>query len=212
MLLVRLWFGLHLHFCGTPDSCSYLALAESLDQHRGFFERFIFDYQLDRIALPTHAIEYWRPGTSFFLLLAKPFGGVTLRSSIVISMMAGVALSTAAWKLGMDYSGSRRIACASYLLTLVMPPMWFGSLTPDSVLFYGAAVAWFLLLFRVRGRSYKDDALAFVCLAVANLIRNDVALLFLPVVVVLYLRSGDGEARGASPVYVWLVVAGSLRR
>ncbi len=215
VVLVRLWFGLHMTFCGTPDSCSYLALAESLGNHHGFTENFLYDFQMDDLHVPTHGIEYWLPGTSFFLLLAKPFGGVTLHSSIVIATGMGVVLSLAAWKIAIDATGNRRIACASYLLCLVLPPMWIGSITPDSALFYAAAVAWFLALFRVRFRSYGEDALAWVCLAVANTIRNDAVLLIVPVLVVLWLRrrSGapgatTGATKGASPAYAALVVAG----
>ncbi len=208
VLLVRLWFGRQMSFCGTPDSCSYLALAKSLSNHHGFTENFLYDFQLDNLRLPTHGIEYWLPGTSFFLLLAKPFGGVTLHSSIVISTLAGVLLAMAAWRIAVDYSGNRRIACASYLLCLVMPPLWIGSITPDSALFYAAAVAWFLALFRVRFRSYTEDALSLLCLIVANLIRNDLILLLIPVLVVLWLRSRTAEKRGASPAYCVLVLAG----
>ncbi len=206
VLLVRLWFGRHMSFCGTPDSCSYLALAESLSKHHGFVENFLYDYQLDKLQVPTHGIEYWLPGTSFFLLLAKPFGGVNLCSAIVISTLMGVLLAMAAWKIAMDYSGNRRIACASYLLCLVLPPLWIGSITPDSTLFYAAAVAWFLALFRVRFRSYTEDALALLCLVIANLIRNDVILLLVPVLVVLWMRWRSGEQSGASPAYSALVV------
>ncbi len=208
VLLVRLFFGRHMNFCGTPDSCSYLALAESLSHHHGFVENFLYDFQMDKLQLPSHGIEYWLPGTSFFLMLAKPFGGVTLHSSIVVATLMGIFLSAAAWKIAMDYSGNRRIACVSYLLCLVMPPMWIGSITPDSALFYAAFVAWFLALFRVRFRSYAEDALAFLCLVIANLIRNDVLLLLVPVLVVLWLRWRSGEKRGASPAYCGLVLAG----
>lgn len=208
VLLVRLWFGRHLSFCGTPDSCAYLALAESLSSHHGFVENFLYDFQMDKLQLPTHGIEYWLPGTSFFLLLAKPFGGVTLHSSIVVSTLMGVFLSMAGWKIAMDAWGNRRIACASYLLCLVLPPLWIGSITPDSALFYAAFVAWFLALFRVRFHSYTEDALAFLCLVVANMIRNDVILLLLPVLLVLWLRRRGGEGRGASPAYCALVLAG----
>ncbi len=206
VLLVRLWFGRHMSFCGTPDSCSYLALAESLSRHHGFVENFLYDFQLDRLHLPTHGIEYWLPGTSFFLLLARPFGGVTLHSSIVVSTLMGVFLAMAAWKIAIDYSGNRRLACASYLLCLVLPPMWIGSITPDSALFYAAFVAWFLALFRVRFRSYAEDVLAFVSLTIANLIRNDVILLLLPVLVILWLRRRSREPRGASPAYCALAL------
>lgn len=208
VLLVRLWFGRHLTFCGTPDSCAYLALAESLSNHHGFVENFLYDFQLDNLQLPTHGIEYWLPGTSFFLLLAKPFGGVTLYSSIVISTLAGVFLSMAAWQIASDSWGNRRIACASYLLCLVLPPLWIGSITPDSALFYAAFVGWFLALFRVNFRSYTEDALAFLCLVIANLIRNDVILLLVPVVVVLSLRWRSAEKRGVSRAYCAVVVVG----
>jgi len=207
VLLVRLWFGRHLTFCGTPDSCAYLALAESLSNHHGFTENFLYDFQMDKLQVPTHGIEYWLPGTSFFLLLAKPFGGVTLHSSIVISTLIGVFLSVAAWKIAMDSFRNRRIACASYLLCLVLPPLWIGSMTPDSALFYAASVAWFLALFRVKFRSYTEDALAFLCLAIANLIRNDVVLLLVPVVVVLVFRWRLGGRRGVSPAYCAVVLA-----
>lgn len=207
VLLVRLWFGRHLSFCGTPDSCAYQALAESLGSHHGFVENFLYDFQVDKLQVPTHGIEYWLPGTSFFLLLAKPFGGVTLHSSIVIATLVGVFLSMAAWKIAIDWSGNRRIACASYLLCLVLPPLWIGSITPDSALFYAAFVAWFLALFRARFRSYTEDILAFLCLVVANLIRNDIILLLLPVLLVLWLRWRSGERRGASPAYCAVAVA-----
>lgn len=208
VLLVRLWFGRHLSFCGTPDSCSYLALAKSLGSHHGFAENFLYNYQMDKLQVPSHGIEYWLPGTSFFLLIAKPFGGVTLHSSIVIATLMGVFLSMAAWKIAMDGTGSRRIACASYLLCLVLPPMWIGSITPDSALFYAAFVAWALALFRVRFRSLTEDVLAFVCLAVANVIRNDLILLLVPVLLVLWLRWRSGEKRGASPAYCAVVLVG----
>lgn len=201
VLLVRLWFGRHMSFCGTPDSCAYLALAESLSKHHGFSERFLYDFQLDKLQMPTHGIEYWLPGTSFFLTLAAPFGGVTLHSAIVVTTLMGVFVAMAAWKIAMDYSGSRRVACASYLLCLVLPPFWIGSITPDSTLFYAAFVAWFLALFRVRFRSYVEDAGAMLCLVIANLIRNDVILLLVPLLVVLWLRWRSGERRGASPAY-----------
>lgn len=205
VVAVRLWFGRQMQFCGTPDSCSYLALAESLGRHHGFVENFLYDFQIDRLQLPTHGIEYWLPGTSFFLLLAMPFGGVTLHSSIVIATLAGVLLSLAAWKIVRNYGGSRGVACASYLLCLVLPPMWFGSLTPDSVLFYGAAVAWFLVLFRVRFRSYTEDAVALLCFAVATLIRNDAILLLVPALVVLWLRSRASPGKGSSRGYCVLL-------
>ena len=208
VLLVRLFFGRHMNFCGTPDSCSYLALAESLSHHHGFAENFLYDFQMDKLQLPSHGIEYWLPGTSFLLWLSKPFGGVTLGSSIVAATLAGIVLSAAAWRIVRDYGGSRRIACASYLLCLVLPPMWFGSLTPDSTLFYSAAVAWFLVLFRVRFRSYVEDALALLCVLLASLIRNDAVLLLFPLLVVLWLRSRLGAGRGWSPWYCAVVLVG----
>ena len=210
VLLVRLWFGRQMQFCGTPDSCSYLALAESLSRHHGFAENFLYDFQIDSLQLPTHGIEYWLPGTSFFLLLAMPFGGVTLHSSIVIAALAGVLLSLAAWKIVRSYGGSRQVACASYLLCLVLPPMWFGSLTPDSILFYGAAAAWLLALFRVRDPSYAEDSVALLCFGIANLIRNDAILLLVPMLVVLWLRSRAAPGRCSSRAYCALVVVGCL--
>ena len=195
-------------FCGTPDSCTYLALGESLSQHRGFTENFLYQYQFVSHVLPTHGIDYWRPGTSFLLLLAQPFGGVTLHSSLVVSLLAGIFLSLAAWRIAMNYSHDRRIACASYLLCLMLSPVWVGALSADSTLFYGAFTAWFLALLRVRCKSYLEDFFALACVAVVSLIRNDAILLLVPLLAVLWMRWRHREQRGSSAGYLALLLVG----
>jgi hypothetical protein len=204
---IRVWFGRHITFCGTPDSCAYLSLGESLSHHHGFTQRFLYQYQFVSTHLPSHGIEYWRPGISLLLLLAQPFGGVTLHSSIVVTNLAAIALSLAAWKIAVDATANRRIACAAYLLCLVLPSVWSSSITPDSAIYYGAFAAWFLALFTVRFRSYTADAVALLCLAGVNLIRNDAILLFVPLVVVLWLRRRSAQPRGSSTPYSALMVA-----
>ena len=195
-------------FCGTPDACAYLALGESLSRHQGFHENFLFQYQFVSTHLPTHGIEYWRPGTSFLLLLAQPFGGVTLHSSIIVTILAGICLSLAAWRIAIDYSGDRRIALASYLVCLVLPPVWNGGLSPDSALYYGAFAAWFLALLRVNFRSYWEDLGALVCVAGVSLIRNDAILLLVPLACVLWMRRRRKQANGASLGYLALMLGG----
>jgi hypothetical protein len=206
--LIRLWMGRQVTFCGDPDPCSYLALGESLSHHHGFVVDFLYQYQFVSLHLPSHSIEYWRPGVSFLLLLAQPFGGVTLGSSVVITTLAGIGLALAAWKIAMHFSGDRSMACASYLLCLVLPQLWSGSLTPDSTLFYGAFVAWFLALFTVRFQGYGVDVLALLCVAAVNLIRNDSILLFVPLLVVLWMRHRSGQEKGASSIYAAAIIAG----
>jgi hypothetical protein len=195
-------------FCGTPDSCAYLALGQSLSRHQGFRENFLFQYQFVGTHLPTHGIEYWRPGVSFLLLLAQPFGGVTLHSSLFVTMLAGICLALAAWRIAIDYSRDRRIACASYLLCLVLPPVWNGGLSPDSALYYGAFAAWFLALLRVDFRSYWEDCGALLCVAGVSLIRNDAILLLVPLLAVLWMRRRRNLSRGASLGYVAMMLAG----
>ena len=210
VVVLRLWMGRHVTFCGGPDSCAYLALGESLSHHHGFALNFLYQYQFVDLHLPTHGLEYWRPGVSFLLLLAQPFGGVTLGSSVVVATLAGVVLALAAWKIAMDFSGDRRLACASYLLCLLLPEFWGSSLTPDSALFYGAFAAWFLALFTVRFQSYGADVLALLCAVAVDLIRNDSILLVVPLVVVLWLRRRSGQTKGASVLYVTTILVGYL--
>ena len=188
VVALRLWLAHGTTFCGTPDSCSYLALGESLSRHRGFVQNFLYQYQMVDVRLPQHGIEYWRPGTSFMFLLAQPFGGVTLHASLVVTILAGVLMAAAAWRIAWNATGSRNAAVLAYGLCLVLPPMWGSAITPDSSAFYGAAAAWFLALFRVDFKSYREDALAWVCLAALNLIRNDAVLLVIPMLVVLWMR------------------------
>lgn len=208
VLLLRLWMGRQVTFCGVPDSCAYLALGESLSRHHGFAINFLYQYQFVGHHLPAHGIEYWRPGVSFLLLLAQPFGGVTLFSSMVIATLAGIALALAAWKIAMDYSGDRSLACGSYLVCLVLPQLWNGSLTADSTLFYGAFAAWFLALFTVRFQGYVTDALALFCVAAVDLIRNDSILLLIPLLVVLWMRWRSGQKKGNSVPYAVAIIVG----
>lgn len=208
VLLLRLWLVHTVTFCGTPDSCSYLALAESLSRHRGFVENFLYQYQMVDVHLPQHGIEYWRPGTSFLFLLAQPFGGVSLHSSLFITVLASLLLAAAAWRVAMNAWGDRHVACLAYVLCLVLPPVWGSAITPDSSIFYGAAVAWLLALFRTDFRSYAEDAIAWLCLVAVNMIRNDAVLLAVPLAVVLWIRRTNGTSkRGSSWRYCALVLA-----
>ncbi len=207
---VRMWMGLHTMFCGDPDSCAYLALGQSLSHHHGMALNFLYQYQFVNLNLPTTGLEYWRPGVSFLLLLAQPFGGVTLGSSIIVVTLAGIVLALAAWKIAMGISEDRRIACASYLLCLLLPVCWLCSLAPDSTLFYGAFAAWFLALFTVRFQGYVADAVALLCLAGVDLIRNDSILLVVPLLVVLWLRQRSGQKQGASARYAAVIVVAYL--
>ncbi len=209
--LLRFYFDRKVMFCGTPDSCSYLALGESLSRHQGFTQNFLYQYQFISPHLPSQGIEYWRTGTSLFLLLAQPFGGVTLHSAANITSLMAIFLALAAWRIAMDWFGDRTVACASYLICLVFPPIWTSATTPDSAIYYGVFVAWFFVFFGVRFRSYAQDAAGFACIAMVNLIRNDAILLSVPLVVILLLRLRAGKrergARGASPAYALLALA-----
>lgn len=186
---LRLWFARKVTFCGTPDSCYALGLAQSLVKYHAFRVPFLFDLQLSHLQVPNTGLEYWRPGVSLLLLLLKPLGGVTLHGALLMTMLAGIVWALAAWFIAMRTTGSRKIALASYALCLLLPPAWEGSLTPDPTLFYAAAIAWFLALFTVERQGIVQDVIALACVGAAYMIRNDAGLLLLvPLVVVLVLR------------------------
>ena len=212
---VRLGFAHSLHFCGTPDACYYLGLGQSLAAGNGFHARFLYDFQQTRLSLPNTGIEYWRPGISLALQLLRPLGGVTLGSSIAFTVGVGLLYAAAAWHFARQNHFGRRTALAAFALCLLGPSVWIGSLTPDSGLYYGAAVAWFLALFTVRRQGSWQDGVALLCVAAAYLIRNDAALLLVPLVAVLWRRL---HLRQTSPVppsrttlpYAVLVLCGFL--
>lgn len=185
---IRLFLARPLRFCGTPDACYYLGMGQNLAAGKGFHARFLFDFQLAHLTLPNTGIEYWRPGISLLLQVLRPFEAVTLQSSISLTILVGVLYAAAAWHMAMRIGGDRRLALGAFALTLVAAPVWIGSLTPDSGLYYGAAVAWFLALFTVRRQGLRQDILALCCVAAAYLIRNDAALLLFPFVAVLWRR------------------------
>lgn len=203
MTTLRLWFARQVTFCGTPDSCYALGLSQNLAKYHAFRVPFLFDLQLTHLQVPNTGLEYWRPGTSFVLLLLKPFGGVTLHGALVMTMLAGIVWALAAWFIAMRATGNRKIALASYALCLLLPPAWEGSLTPDPTLFYAAAIAWFLALFTVKSQSTARDVIALVCVGAAYMIRNDAGLLLMvPLVVVSLLRVRTADAarrRGDQP-------------
>lgn len=218
VLVLRLWFARKVTFCGTPDSCYALGLAQNLATYRAFRVPFLFDLQLSHLQVPNTGLEYWRPGTSLVLLLLKPFGGVTLHGALWMTMLAGIAWALAAWFVAMRTTGNRRIALASYALCLLFSPGWQGSLTPDPTLFYAAAIAWFLALFTVERQGIVQDVIALACVGAAYMIRNDAGLLLLaPLVVVLVLRvraanalerRGGQAAAGSSAAYAVAMLVG----
>ncbi len=215
---MRLWFARKVTFCGTPDSCYALGVAQNLAKYHAFRVPFLFDLQLQHLQVPNTGLEYWRPGVSLVLLLLKPFGGVTLHGALFMTMLAGIVWALAAWFIAMRTTGSRKIALASYALCLLLPAAWGGSLTPDPTLFYAAAIAWFLALFTVEPQGIVHDVLALVCVGAAYMIRNDAGLLLLvPLVVVLVLRvraanaferSGGRAPAGSSAGYGLAMLVG----
>lgn len=194
VVALRVWIARHITFCGTPDSCYALGLAQALATKHAFRVPFLFDLQLRTLQVPNTGLEYWRPGVSLLLLLLKPFGAVTLHGSLVLTTLAGVVWALAAWHVAERATGSRSVALASYALCLLLPPGWESSLTPDPTLFYAAAIAWFLALFTVRRQGLWQDLLALVCVSAAYMIRNDAGLLLAPLVVVLWLRRRNAAA------------------
>lgn len=186
--LLRLVLARPVRFCGTPDACFYLGLAQTLSSTHHFQARFLYNFQQAHPTLPNTGLEYWRPGVSLLLLLLKPFGAVTLQASIVLTTLAGLALAAAAWHIASRTSTDRRLALGSFALCLVLSPVWIGSTSPDSSLYYGAAVAWFLAWFTVARQGLLQDLLALACLSLAYLIRNDAALLLVPFLAVLWAR------------------------
>jgi hypothetical protein len=210
---VRLSLLRQVTFCGVPDSCSYLSLAETLGSRHVFQAQYADNLQLDHVALPATGIEYWRPGTSFFILLSRPFGQVTLHSGLIVTLFAGLLTALAAWKIVMRFNQDRGLAAISVLLCFTFPIVWTLSLSADSGLYYAGSVAWFLALFTVRFQGYLADAIALCCVAIAYLVRNDAVILVIPLCAVLLLRYRTGRLQsippaGASLRYCAFVVAG----
>ncbi len=195
---VRLWMARPLTFCGTPDACYYLGMAQTLASGGGFHTRFLYDFQQAHPTLPNTGVEYWRPGISLLLMPLRYLGGVTLHSSILVTTLVGVVFAAAAWHIAMRAYGDRRLALGSFALCLLSSSAWIGSLSPDSGLPYGAAVTWFLALFTVRRQGLLQDILALGCVGAAYLIRNDAALLLLPLLGVLWQRHRNASRGGDS--------------
>ncbi len=205
VVVVRVVLSRRLSFCGTPDACYYLGMAQNLAAGRGFHARFLYDFQQAHPTLPNTGIEYWRPGISLLLLVLEPLGGVTLHASIVLTTLVGVLFSAAAWHMAMRTYADRRIALGSFAFCLLSSPVWVGSTTPDSGLYYGAAVAWFLALLTVRRQGWLQDLFALVCAGLAYGIRNDAAMLLVPLLTVLWMRQKEaGRSRG----YAALMIVG----
>lgn len=215
--LLRFLLARPVHFCGTPDACFYLGLAQTLSSEHRFQTRFLYDFQQLHPTLPNTGLEYWRPGVSLLLLALKPFGAVTLHASIVLTTLVGILLAAAAWHIAARAYADRRLALGSFALCLFLSPVWIGSASPDSSLYYGAAVAWFLALFSVHRQGLWQDLLALLCVCFAYLIRNDAALLIVPFLAVLWARWQEHrkrpqlqEAKQSDWPYALLLVAGFL--
>ena len=198
IVAVRAWFAHKVSFCGTPDSCYVLGLAQALAHHHAFQASFVFDLQLSHPLIPNTGIEYWRPGVSMLLYILRGLGATTLHGSLIIASLAGVLWSAAAWFIAMRTTSDAKIALASYVLCLLFSPAWDGSLSPDPTLFYAAAIAWFLALFTVRRQGLMQDFGALLCISAAYFIRNDAGLLLVPLIVVLLFRWRNARVEGAA--------------
>ena len=196
--LLRVALARKLSFCGTPDACFYLGMAQSLSSGHGFHAQFLYDFQQAHPTLPNTGLEYWRPGVSFVLQMLRPFGGITLHNSIALTTLVGIVFAAAAWHVAVHTYADRRWALGSFALCLLSSPAWVGSASPDSGLYYGAAVAWFLALFTVRRQGLFQDLLALLCVFFAYLVRNDAALLLVPLLAVLWARHRNAR-RTADP-------------
>jgi hypothetical protein len=214
VVALRVWIARQVSFCGTPDSCYALGLAQTLARRHAFHVPFLFDLQLHTLRVPNTGLEYWRPGVSLILVL---FHAVTLHESLVVATLAGVVWALAAWHIALRATGRRSVALASYALCLLLPPGWESSLTPDPTLFYAAAIAWFLALFTVKRQGLWQDVGALACVGAAYLIRNDAGLLLAPLGVVLLLRwrraaeaqrRGEAAAAGTSARYAAAMLGG----
>jgi hypothetical protein len=217
VLAIRVWFACRVDFCGTPDSCYALGLAQGLAHYHAFHASFLFDLQLHHLQIPNTGIEYWRPGVSLLFYLLRAFGGTTLHGSLIIAVLAGFLWAAAAWFVAMRTTANAKIALASYTLCLLLSPGWGGSLTPDPTLFYAAAIAWFLALFTIHRQGLVQDIIALLCVSAAYMIRNDAGLLLVPIVVVLLYRwknariqrvLGEAPAAGSSAGYAIAMLAG----
>ncbi len=214
---LRLLLAHPIRFCGTPDACYYLGLGQSLAAGNGFHTRFLFDFQQTHLTLPNTGIEYWRPGISLLLGGFGRLGAATLGGSIALTIAVGLLYAASAWHFAMQNGFNRRFALGAFAFCLVSGPLWTGSLTPDSGLYYGAAVAWCLALFTVRRQGLRQDLLALLCVAAAYLIRNDAALLLFPLAAVLWGRRRRAaklvpgkHVAGSSPGYAALMLCGFL--
>ena len=231
MFTLRVLLARPLSFCGTPDACFYLGMAKTLASGQGFHARFLYDFQQAHPTLPNTGLEYWRPGVSLLLAALRLPGGVTLQGSIAVTSLVGIVFAAAAWHMAAHASldesvagkslaikslANKRVALGAFAFCLLSSPAWVGSSSPDSGLYYGAAVGWFLALFTVRRQGLLQDGLALLCVGVAYLIRNDAALLLVPLVAVLWMRRRRGfqgrgpDGDGASPAYVATMLAGFL--
>jgi hypothetical protein len=195
---IRLAFAGQVRFCGGADACFYFALAREIVSRHDFLLNFVWNYQVDQVVLPSLAADYWRPGTSLLLLLAAPFGGITLRSDAILATAATLLMALAAADFAWSLTRQPRTTLLAYVIGLCLPTFWVIALQADSNVFYGAAIGWFLALFLPTRRSVARDALAIVCLAAAYMIRNDAILLAVPFAAVLAQRAIDRRRAGVA--------------
>jgi hypothetical protein len=195
---IRLAFAGQVRFCGGADACFYFALAREIASRHDFLLNFVWNYQVDQVVLPSLAADYWRPGTSLLLLLAVPFGEITLRSDAILATAATLLMALAAADFAWSLTRRPRTTLLAYVIGLCLPTLWVIALQADSNVFYGAAISWFLALFLPTRRSVARDALAIVCLAAAYMIRNDAILLVVPFAAVLAQRVIDRRRAGVA--------------
>ncbi|WP_029008303.1 hypothetical protein [Azospirillum halopraeferens] len=181
-------------------------MAQSLASGGGHDLPFAWTWLTSVTALPHPAIDYWRPGTAYFLLAVAPFIGVTLFSGAVVQEVLSIGIALAAAAMARQFTPERTVATAAYLIGLTLSPLWWAHLTPDSMILYGCLVGWFLVLVADPGGGPGRMTLVLLLVAAATLTRNDAVLLGVPLAVSIVIavhrlrRSGETGWRPFSPL------------
>jgi len=184
-LAVRLIFASIVQHPGHGDYAFYYTVAENLVSGRGFQVDYLGHYLSNPENITHSSNDYWMPLTSIIISLSLFVFGKSLFTGLLPSILFGMALFPLTYFFSKTYTNSRFVAFCSAGLILFIPSLFSASLLTDSMIYYTLFVS-LSLFFMVKARTNpKFFLLSAVCTGLAHLTRQDGALLFLTLLIVI---------------------------
>jgi 4-amino-4-deoxy-L-arabinose transferase-like glycosyltransferase len=180
---------------GTSDPAFYFTVARNIAEGRGLVVDYVLFYFNGLVPVTHYSNDYWLPLASILLSLPMLVFGKTVSSALLASLLAGMVPPFVAYLAARQYFGSVALAALTGTLAFFVPLQISTSVSTDSITFFGAFGSSAILLAILGSQTSRYFLIAALCTGLAQLTRQDGALLLLAVLAALALSKNNAGAK-----------------